>query len=353
MPRVSKGARLLLTKKSGRPPCYIIRDTGADGRRIERSTGTSILEDAERELEAYIADKNRRDSGPSRPEEMMVGDVLAVYVDEHAPNAADPERIYYAVQALIPFWADLFVSDVKGATCRRYVKWRDKAAGTVRREMGTLQAALRYCAKEGYLTVSPQVSLPSAPETKFTWLTRDEVAKLVRTAWRDPRSKHIARFILISIYTGTRMTAVLNLMLEGPAMKNGWFDLERGILHRKGFAEGKTNKRRKAVKMPRQLLGHARRWHRNGQIWAIEIKGCRVGSIRTSWKRILRDSDIGKEPNRHTLKHTAITWAMQKGMSIEDAADFFDTSPETIRKTYWHHHPEYQTRAVQIIENKC
>jgi hypothetical protein len=39
------------------------------------------------------------------------------------------------------------------------------------------------------------------------------------------------------------------------------------------------------------------------------------------------------------LKHAAITWAIMDGLSVEDAAEFFDTSPETIRKHYRHHRP--------------
>ena len=51
----------------------------------------------------------------------------------------------------------------------------------------------------------------------------------------------------------------------------------------------------------------------------------------------------------HTLKHTAITLAIQGGMSVEDASDYFSTSIETIQKTYWHHSPHLQHRAVAAI----
>lgn len=43
---------------------------------------------------------------------------------------------------------------------------------------------------------------------------------------------------------------------------------------------------------------------------------------------------------------------MQKGLPIEDAADYFDTSAETIRKVYYHHSPHYQDRAMEILERK-
>ena len=53
----------------------------------------------------------------------------------------------------------------------------------------------------------------------------------------------------------------------------------------------------------------------------------------------------------HTLKHTAITLAIQGGMSVEDAADYFSTSIETIQSNYWHHSPHHQARAVAMVGN--
>lgn len=54
----------------------------------------------------------------------------------------------------------------------------------------------------------------------------------------------------------------------------------------------------------------------------------------------------------HVLKHTAITWAVMAGASVEDAAEYFDTSAGTIRKYYWHHSPNHQERAVNVIEGR-
>jgi integrase len=41
----------------------------------------------------------------------------------------------------------------------------------------------------------------------------------------------------------------------------------------------------------------------------------------------------------HVLKHTAITWVIMDGLWLEDAAEVFDTSAETIRQHYCHHSP--------------
>ena len=189
--------------------------------------------------------------------------------------------------------------------------------------------------------------MPPTPETNQRALIR---------AARSRKQHHIARFILVSIYTGTRKAAALNLRLTGPSMNGGWFDLEAGLLYRRGEGERITNKRRTPVRLPRQLLAHASRWQRSGSIWAVEWRGQRIADLKTAWAAIVKDavrdeaSALDWKPTPHSLKHTAITWAIQGGASVADAAGFFATSIETIERTYWHLSPHFQSGALAAIE---
>lgn len=54
----------------------------------------------------------------------------------------------------------------------------------------------------------------------------------------------------------------------------------------------------------------------------------------------------------HTLRHTAITWAMQNGAQKWDVAGYFGVSMETLERTYGHHHPDYQATAVEAMERR-
>jgi len=353
MPMPTKGARLFLRKRKGREPVYVIKDTG----NVERSTGTDDRRQAEIQLSDHIAQKTRS-GGSARPEAVSIAEVLAIYGEEHAPTVASPRSQGLAIAALLPFWGAKMVSEVKGETCRRYAKTRKHhqtglpiAPGTIRRELNTLGAAMNYCHREGYLTYAPPVSLPEAPETFQRALQRDEVAKLIRAA-RRRNCPHVARFILVSIYTGTRASPVLNLRIMGPATTGGWFDLTAGVLYRMGDAERATKKRRTPARLPRQLLGHARRWQARGDIWAVAFRGQRVASIKTAWAKIVVEADLGWRPTPHTLKHTAITWAIEGGASIADASGFFSTSIATIERVYWHRSPHFQSGALGAIENR-
>lgn len=340
MPRPAKGARL---HKFKHRPHWYIRDTGQP----DRSTGCTSRAEAEKALAAYIATRGR-EGAANEPGNVTCGEVLAIYAEEYAPTVAAPERIGYALDALLPFWQDLKLTHVKGETCRRYVKWRDRAAGTTRRELGTLQAAINYAHREGFITSAPVVTLPEADAPRQRWLTRDEAARLIWAAYRGHKAKHIARFIIIGLYTGTRKDAILRMGFE-PNTVGGWFDLERGIMYRMGEGERQTNKRRTPAPIPRKLAAHLRRWRAEGCAWPVEYQGARVGDIKRGFAKAAKAAGLA-HVSPHTLKHTAITWAMQRGVDKWQAAGFFSTSVETIEKVYGHHSPDFMESARDAMD---
>ena len=66
--------------------------------------------------------------------------------------------------------------------------------------------------------------LPDAADARLRWLTRSEAARLVLAAWRQREirngkpsgrfvSRHVARFILLGLYTGSRAGDICNAAL--------------------------------------------------------------------------------------------------------------------------------------------
>jgi integrase len=106
--------------------------------------------------------------------------------------------------------------------------------------------------------------LPDAPEARERWLTRDEAAGLIRAAWRLRRdsgipgmpgrytSRHIARYILIALYTGSRNGDICGAALM-PTIGRGYVDLDRGIFKRKPDNKRATSKRQPTVPIPPRL----------------------------------------------------------------------------------------------------
>ena len=341
MPRPKAGARLYQLKSK----IFVIREAG----RPQQSTGTRDRRKAEAALARYIAERDRP-VGPKTPEKMTVAGALDLYGSEHAPNTLCPERIGYAIAAIVPILGSLTLSNITGQICRFYEKERGRSPGTVRKELGVLQAAINFCHTEGYLTAPVKVKLPAKSAPRDRWLTRDEAAKLLWAAWRNPKSKHLARFILIALYTGTRSEAITALQFM-PNTRGGHVDTQRGMMYRRSAAEAESNKRKPPIHIPRQLLAHLRRWERDGSRYVVHVRGSRVGNVNNSWKAALKQSGID-HCTRHDLRHTAITWCMQYGADKWAAAGFFGVSLDVLEKVYGHHHPDHMRSAVRAMEGK-
>jgi hypothetical protein len=52
---------------------------------------------------------------------------------------------------------------------------------------------------------------------------------------------------------------------------------------------------------------------------------------------------------KHTLRHTAATWLMQRAAPMWEAAGFLGMSEKTLRDTYGHHHPDHLRGAADAI----
>jgi hypothetical protein len=198
-------------------------------------------------------------------------DVLNIYLAEKAPKHARPEETKQRILTLADFWQPYMLADVNGQRCREYVEsrvgrpWKsakpDKTnqpprlvtAAAARRELEDLRAAINYHRLEGLCCEVVSVALPEKFDSRVTWLTRSEAARIIRAAWRAKQimwgngtkrdvGKHIARFLLVGLYTGTRHAAICGAAFQ-PAIGRGHVDLDRGVFHRLAQGARETKKR--------------------------------------------------------------------------------------------------------------
>jgi integrase len=299
----------------------------------------------------------------------MVADVLALYGSEHAPKLAHPELVGFHLKPLVEFWGDKTCHEISGGTCAEYVEKRTSGkigravkSGTARRELETLSAALTYAHKQRKVTFPVAVTYPPKGGSRERWLTRSEAAALVAGALgigavaydvktREPvkwsrfrPNYHVVRFILIALYTGTRHEAILR-MRWGVNSSGGWFDLDRGVMYRRGQGEAETNKRRPPVPIPDNLLPHLRRWRRLTINGPVEYAGRLILKERRGFDRARDLAGLGDDVTPHILRHTCATWMLQNRVSTREVAGYLGTSEKVIEKTYGHHSPDHMPNA--------
>jgi integrase len=350
----SKGVRLWLRKGKGTiQSIWIIRD---GPKQVRTGCGLYDREEAERKLSSYIDAKYRPERQRNRdPSQILIADVLNIYAEDIRPTIRRPVELGQRIFALLSFFGIRTLAEINGPTCRNYVESRGSVS-MARRELEDLRAAINHHRREGLCSEIIEVTLPPKSIPRERWLTRVEAAKMIREAWRFQEvqegrptgrhsRRHIARFMLVALYTGTRSGAICTAAV-GQAVGRGYVDLKEGVFYRRDPGKRETKKRQPTIRVPERLLAHMRRWERLGisKSSVIEFTGRPVKSVRKAFARVALAAGL-EDVTPHILRHTAVTWAMQAGADPYAAADFFGMSLEILQRVYGHHHPD-QHKAV-------
>ncbi|TBW33588.1 site-specific integrase [Siculibacillus lacustris] len=334
-----------------------------DDRGIKRRTGCAEGErrEAEDKLAAYIHSKRTSERARDRAaSEVLIADVLSIYSVDVAPRQSRPKEAGARITRLSDWWGVKRLSDVTGRSCRAYAEHRGSPAAA-RRELEDLRAAINHHRAEGLCREVVEVVLPDKGEPRTRWLTNREVAKLIWTAWhyremQDGRPtkrrpwRHVARFILLAVYTGTRAgTVCASSFAQEEGF--GWIDLERGVWYRRPEGIAETKKRRPPVPLPDRLQAHLRRWSKR-QRYPVEFNRNPVGDVDKAFRLVVEASGLGEDVTPHTLRHTAATWLMQRGVELWEAAGYLGMTVETLERVYGHHSPDHLKNAVAAMDGK-
>ena len=381
MPRQSKGTRLWLRPETRSPDgtlkqraTWYIKD---EGRRVSTGCAAEDRELVERHLAECTQSKHVAPRTRGRaPSEIYIADVLALYVTEKGSEQRRVSELHMRIRKLAEFWQVRTLDEVNGRSCREYVRWRTAqpitaytkskpklvSPGAARRELEDLRAAINYHRKEGLCAEVVTVVLPKRPVARERWLTRSEAAKLIWAAWRYKERqqgaaterytrRHIARFILLGLYTGTRSAAILGACLQRQE-GSGYVDIERGVMYRRALGVRETKKRQPPIRLPDRLLAHIRRWAATSETGAhlVRWNGEAVRSVRKAFEAVVADAGLGQDVTPHVLRHTCATWLMQAGVPAWDAAGYLGMTVQMLETVYGHHHPDHLSSVVGAFD---
>lgn len=300
---------------------WVIRD-GA--KYIRTGCGPGGRAEADKKLGDYLAAKYKPQPSPSP----ILADVLRQYL-AHRPK----ER--HTVANLRAHWATKSVQDVNAESCRDFANGRPAVAG--RRDLETLRAAIRHWHKYIHpLAVVPPIVLPPPPEPRERWISREEMARLI---WAARRKPHLARFLIIAYYSGSRSGNVLGLRWD-------MIDFATGIIKRRrpGQSESRTKRAPRFRAHPR-LLFHLKRWRKIDEplklqhVIHYELKPVR--KLRRSWATMCKQAKV-KGATPHALRHTRVSELLSSGVSIWDTAKRVGMSPLMVERVYGHLVPGWQ-----------
>lgn len=353
MPHPRKPPRLQL-RKDRTGYVWIIRDGKS---KVRTGCSKSDLAGAEAKLQAYLVEKYEP-AATRDPESIPCADILTYYARHRVPAISNARNEVYLIAALARFWGAKYLFDVDRPHCRAYAAQRlseGVSGGTARRELETLKSAVNFYLSEKKIAYQASFELPEKADPRLRWLTRSEVARFVHAA-RRRGNHHLARLILIGVYTGTRARAIRQMKWV-PSLDTGYFDLDHGVMFRKGHKERTTKKRRPSIGIPDRLLPHLRRWRKLDRSCphVIHRDGVPMESVRKAWANSRKDAGLDTAVVPHTLRHTTASWGIQNVITVQELqalADFLGMSLKVLLETYGHLNPVHQKAASNAISRR-
>ncbi|MGH1375793.1 MAG: site-specific integrase [Alphaproteobacteria bacterium] len=282
-----------------------------------------------------------------------IGEIIRYYANHHIPTTSRPDVAIANLEKITPFWGMLTLKDISQAKSLSYYEFRKKEfhkwqikqnrisirtlqKQSVRRELEQLQAAVNFAYREGAISVQPYIYKFEKSKPRNRWLTRSEAAALIWNARKSEQAKeYLPLFILIGIYTGARMSAILNLRWNN-------VDLNKGIIDFSASNNSETKQGAKTVipkKLLLRLVAHRQRGNEEGYI--LHINQSPIGSPKKSFKTACIRAKL-EDVTIHTLRHTCASWLIQKNVSTDKIAKHLGhTSPRMIEQTYGHLSPDH------------
>lgn len=266
------------------------------------------------------------------------------------------ESVQYRVRRLLQSFAGTAMHELKALDVRQYIRERENdgvSNSTINRELAALSAAINHCNREWEWQLPNPVAgrMLKENDARDRYLTHGEVGRLVSAAQKQRNRGLTADFILLAVNTGCRREEMLGLewsrvdlsgdepviRLEGRHTKSG----KRRTIPLNGDALAALKRRRAFVAE-----------HCPDSPWVFARRsGERAVSIRSAFEKACREAGI-KNVRIHDLRHTAASWMITEGASLEVVKELLGHSSITMTERYAHLAPHRVREAVNRLESR-
>jgi len=282
-------------------------------------------------------------------QEKSLAEIFARFYEQHGKNLKSASDVNRTLNYWLEFHTVATVAEAanqqKQLEFREWLQTERKLSqSSVRRALLVGKSALNWAWKQGELANVPYIPLvaqpPAAPKGRP--LEIGEVATLIRNA----KSHHLRVLISVMLGTACRTGAALDLNYSQ-------IDCERGLIFLNPEGRLQTKKFRPTVKLPLQLRTYfvdRKRQHPIGAV--VSHRDAPVNSIKTSWRTLVKNSDLQGNVQTYSFRHTMARWLRMSSVPAwEVAAQLGHKSKEfSTTEIYAPFDPAYLSQAVTAID---
>jgi integrase len=262
---------------------------------------------------------------------MNIGQVLNIY-KAHLDATITKQRGLIAINKL----KQLNKYEVRAVSVhiQDYIDSRKVSAGTINRELGVLQSALRYSFKRGSIDFLPSIQKLPSPPPRSQFLTEEDIIILLSETEKNPE---LDKFTRIALMTGQRKEAIVNLRWDQIDFKANIIDFNdytAPLAHRmkgRGIVPMSTTLRAFLGALPRDT-----------------DRVLKSKSIDKQWKTMIKRTKFKITP--HVLRHTVATTLAMKSVPMAQIAKLLGhRNTQITERVYAKYSPDFCKEAVEYL----
>ncbi|WP_010654194.1 tyrosine-type recombinase/integrase [Fluoribacter dumoffii] len=309
------------------------------GKRVRKSTGTTIRQDAQRfhdQLKNELWNEKVVNSIPNK----SWMDAVVRWLEESAhKRSLETDKIH--LSWLDPYLKRYLLADIDSNLIESIAKKKERTGvtlSTVNRVLEILRAILTRAHKEwGWLESMPLIRMRRVENRRIRWLSKEEVARLLKEL-----PTHLKDMAAFTLATGLRESNVTQL-------KWAQINLERGhaLIHPE---DSKTNR---AIPVPlnKQAISIISSQEGKHPIYVFTYQGKPVTRCNNhAWQKALARAGI-EDFRWHDLRHTWASWHVQNGTALHELQQLGGWSNYEMVLRYAHLSSEHLKVAAERIHD--
>ena len=314
------------------------------------SLGTADFQEASLALANWVV-LNDKDDNNTRPDQVLIEDVLVTYWFEHAQTLPSASTAWNGLAYWQEFWHGLTVSAITPKEQRRFRKWlSDKKIGDggIDRILCDGRAALNRAVKWQELREAPHIfGIQTAEdkrsrEPKGRPIVPMELARLLDAA----KSQHALTYIVIASNTLARPGAILDL-------RGQQFDEPHQRLDLNPPGRRQNKKFRPILPVTPTLLPWLKMIREPGQRY-VTYGRSPIKSIKHLWESLREHAGLDEKVKPYSIRHGMAREMRKRKVPKEQISMFLGHLPKDSDATtsiYAPYEPEYCAEAVAAIES--
>jgi integrase len=314
---------------------YICWTDGGIPRRI--STGLRDRREADLALARHVL--SHGNPKHQAPQSVTLQAVVLRYWEHHGRHIASRDSVTATLKAVNTYLDRVTVAEFGTKRQEGFVtalKSEGLAAGTVKRWMGVIGAALHYAyARQEVTDVPPIVKVKAVDGEGVRPLSIDELRALCGACLHE----HQRRFLLLALGTAARPGALIDLTWDR-------VDFQTGTIAQSVPGIDHGNKRRPRVPMPASVRSYLEPQRSIGPV--VQWNGKRLASHKRLYDGLAERA--GVDVSAYGIRKACATWMRQEGVPEWDVLGMLGHragGSQTERYAHWR--PEFMRAAAESL----